>query len=292
MSGRSRIRTSIGNIPADLQTSRTVLTWANVRALRHLARIRYDHTARLVTVSSHAAVTGTACLSEPSEDMTSARRGKQMLFHGFARCHRLMAVAVAVFVVSIVTSAGCGTAASRASGSATGGPMVIVVRDDADGKAVSVRAGDRIALILPSSYWHVTGSTARGVLRQDGRPVLLPRPHSCPDTPGLGCVPVRADFTALTDGEAVITARRSACGEALRCKPDQTRFTLIVVVRNQSLPRGSQAGLAEMLIERDEIKVFGWRPQGPVGLRAGRQDMGAGAGAVQAKRKRTGTAAS
>jgi hypothetical protein len=43
---------------------------------------------------------------------------------------------------------------------------------------------------------------------------------------------VRADFTALTAGKAVITASRSACGEALRCKPDQTRFIVNVVVRN------------------------------------------------------------
>jgi len=143
-----------------------------------------------------------------------------------------MAVAVAVFVVSIMTSAGCGTAASRTSGPVAGGPVVIVVHDDANGKAVSARAGDRIELILSSSYWHVTGSSAPGVLRQDGSPVLLSRPSSCPDIPGLGCIPVRADFTALTDGTAVITASRSACGEALRCMPDQTRFTVIVVVRN------------------------------------------------------------
>ena len=150
-----------------------------------------------------------------------------MLFHGFAQCHRLMAVVAAVFVVSTITSVGCGTAASR-----TGGPMVIVVRDDANRKAVSAGAGDRIELILSSSYWHVTGSSAPSVLRQDGPPVLLSRPSSCPDIPGLGCIPVRADFTALTDGKAVITASRSACGEALRCMPDQTRFTVMVVVRN------------------------------------------------------------
>ena len=155
-----------------------------------------------------------------------------MLFHGFAQCHRLMAVVVAVFVVSIVTSVGCGTAASHASGPVAGGPMVIVMRDDANGKAVSARAGDRIELILSSSYWHVTGSSAPSVLRQDGPPVLLSRPSSCPDIPGLGCIPVRADFTALTDGQAVITASRSACGEARRCMPDQTRFTVMVVVRN------------------------------------------------------------
>jgi hypothetical protein len=157
-----------------------------------------------------------------------------MLFRGFAQCRRLMAVVVAVFVVSIMTSAGCGTAASVASGPVAGGPTVIVVRDDANGKTVSARAGDRIELILSSSYWKVTGSSAPRVLRQDGPAALLPRPSSCPGISGLGCVPVRADFTALTGGMAVITASRSACGEALRCMPDQTRFTVIVTVRNPS----------------------------------------------------------
>ena len=155
-----------------------------------------------------------------------------MLFHGFARRHRLMAVVAAVSAVGIMTSAGCGTAAPRASGPAASGPTVIVVRGDANGKVVSARAGDRIELILSSSYWHVTGSSAPRVLRQDGPPVLLPRPSHCPDIPGLGCVPVRADFTALTDGKAVITASRSTCGEALRCNPDQTRFKVMVAVRN------------------------------------------------------------
>jgi hypothetical protein len=172
-----------------------------------------------------------------------------MLFRGLAQCRRLMAVVVAVFVVSIMTSAGCGTAASVASGPVASGPVasgpvasgpvasgptVIVVRDDANGKTVSARAGDRIELILSSSYWKVSGSSAPGVLRQDGPAALLPRPSSCPGISGLGCVPVRADFTALTDGMAVIAASRSACGEALRCMPDQTRFTVIVTVRNPS----------------------------------------------------------
>jgi len=142
----------------------------------------------------------------------------------------MMAVVVAVIVISIMTSAGCGTAASSASGPVAGGPTVIVVHDDANGKAVSTRAGDRIELILSSSYWRVTGSSAPSVLRQNGPPVLLSRPKSCPDIPGLGCIPVRVDFTALTDGKAVITAERSTCGEALRCKPDQTRFSVIIDV--------------------------------------------------------------
>ena len=150
-----------------------------------------------------------------------------MLFHRFAQRHRRTAAVAVVSAASITMTAGCGTAASH-----TGGPTVIVVRNDANGKAVSARAGDRIKLILSSRYWHVTGSSAPRVLRQDGPPVLLSRPSSCPDIPGLGCTPVRADFTALTDGKAVITARRSTCGEALRCQPDQTRFTVNVVIRN------------------------------------------------------------
>jgi hypothetical protein len=152
-----------------------------------------------------------------------------MLFHGVAQHYRLMTVAVAVSAVSAMTSAGCGTASH---GPGAGGPQVIVVRDGANGKAVSARAGDRIELILSSSYWHVTGSSAPSVLRQDGPPVLLARPSSCPDIPGLGCTPLRADFTALTKGRAVITAGRSTCGEALRCGPGQTRFTVMVAVRN------------------------------------------------------------
>ena len=152
------------------------------------------------------------------------------MFHGFAHRHRPMAVVAAVSVASMLTPIGCATA-SRASGPVAGG-AVIVVRDDANGKTVSARAGDRIELILSSSYWHVTGSSAPRVLRQDGPPVLLSRPKSCPHIPGLGCTPVQADFTALTDGRAVITARRSACGEALRCSPDQSRFTVSVVIRN------------------------------------------------------------
>ena len=151
------------------------------------------------------------------------------MFHGFAHRPRPMAVVAAVSVASMLTPIGCATA-SRASGPVAGG-AVIVVRDDANGKTVSARAGDRIELILSSSYWHVTGSSAPSVLRQDGPPVLLSRPRRCPDIPGLGCIPMRADFTALTNGKAVIRASRSACGEALRCKPDQARFTVIVVVR-------------------------------------------------------------
>ena len=153
------------------------------------------------------------------------------MFQGIDR-HLLVTAAAAVIAVSTITSAGCGRAPSRPRGPVGGDPTVVVVRDSANGKAVTANAGDRIELILSSSYWHVTGISAPRVLRQDGQQVLLSRPRGCPDIPGLGCVPVRADFTALAAGTAVITARRSSCGEALRCPPGRTRFTVTVVVRN------------------------------------------------------------
>lgn len=153
------------------------------------------------------------------------------MFHGLTKSHRRMAVAGAACAVSIMTSAGCGTAASTGNGTVAHGPAVIVVRDTANGKAVSASAGDRIELILSSSYWHVTGSSAPSVLRQDGQSVQLSRPSNCPNLPGLGCVPTRTDFTALSNGKAVITAGRTSCGEALRCKPGQTQFTVVIDVR-------------------------------------------------------------
>jgi hypothetical protein len=62
----------------------------------------------------------------------------------------------------------------------------------------------------------------------------MPRPSSCPQNiPGLGCIPIQTKFTALADGKAVIRASRTSCGEALRCSPDRTRFSVMVVVRDQ-----------------------------------------------------------
>lgn len=138
-----------------------------------------------------------------------------------------VAVGAAV-VASAIMTAGCGTA----TGANHPVPKVIVVRDNANGRTVSVRAGDTLELILASSYWNVTGSSAPRVLRQDGATALLPRPSTCPDIPGLGCAPERTDFKALTSGKAVITANRTSCGEAMRCvgRSHPTRFTLTVVV--------------------------------------------------------------
>jgi len=160
-----------------------------------------------------------------------------MLILGSAGARRRFAFAtagVSAAAVAAVTAAGCGPAPTIPPALPTrGGPPVIVIRDNANGTLVPVTAGDRVELILSSSYWDVAGSSAPRVLRQDGPATLMPRPSSCPgNIPGLGCIPIQMKFTALADGKAVIKASRTSCGEALRCGAHHTRFTVTVVVRD------------------------------------------------------------
>lgn len=144
------------------------------------------------------------------------------------------ALAAALGACSAAGTLSAGTGAGTPpSGTATPPPDLpaVVVSDGAGAHAVTVIAGQRLEVILGSSYWNVAGSSRPGVLRQDGEPALTARPASCPALPGLGCTPLRADFTALGPGTAVITAGRSSCGEALACAPGQRHFTLTVTVR-------------------------------------------------------------
>lgn len=136
------------------------------------------------------------------------------------------AAGLAAVVAFTIPAAACGTA----TGAHHPVPAVIVVHDNANGHTVPMRAGDTLELILSSSYWNVAGSSASRVLRQEGATVLMPRPGTCPNIPGLGCTPERTDFKALGRGKAVITANRTSCGEALRCVGRMTRFRLTVVV--------------------------------------------------------------
>lgn len=119
-----------------------------------------------------------------------------------------------------------------ASHGSTGGPgSAVTVKDDANGTMVHVHVGTEVELVLSSSYWIVDGSSAAAVLRQDGGSTVLPRPSDCPPIPGLGCQPVQTDFTAVAVGTAIVTARRTVCGEARSCPPDSQHFLVTVVVQ-------------------------------------------------------------
>jgi hypothetical protein len=128
--------------------------------------------------------------------------------------------------------AGCSAGGPAVHGQPSGGPSPVVVRDGAGRHTATVTVGQRLEVILDSTYWTVAGSSQPGVLHQDGATVAMARPSSCPTFPaGTGCVPVRTDFSALKPGNAVITATRLGCGEARECAPGQRNFTLTVTVR-------------------------------------------------------------
>ena len=133
--------------------------------------------------------------------------------------------------------AGCASGVPSAGGqhSPSGGPAtptaLTVSSDHANGRTFRVTVGERLNLILTSTYWQLRGSSAPAVLRQDGGATPLPRPSSCPKIPGLGCTPVRTSFLALAPGTAVITASRTTCGEALRCAAGQRHLRVTIVVR-------------------------------------------------------------
>ena len=174
------------------------------------------------------------------------QRSGQWGHSGLMRFIRALAgpVVGAVCVASLALVAGCasqspnsvpvGAGSTATSGnvapSATPGGSV-TVKDDANGTTVHVRVGDKVELVLSSSYWTVNGSSTARVLRQDGSSTVLPRPTSCPAIPGLGCQPVQTNFTATAAGTSIVTANRTACGEAMRCPADKQHFTVTIVVQ-------------------------------------------------------------
>lgn len=151
---------------------------------------------------------------------------------GWRGCRRPLA---GLAVALVIAGCGSGLASAGHSQPPSGGtamPIAVTVSSDhVNGRTVRVHVGERLNLILSSTYWQLHGSSAPAVLRQNGAITLLPRPSSCPKLPGLGCVPVRASFEAMAPGTAVITASRTTCGEALACAADLRHFRVTIVVR-------------------------------------------------------------
>jgi hypothetical protein len=130
-------------------------------------------------------------------------------------------------VASAALAVGCGSVHS-----VSGSPhpsRLFTEHDRANGETIHIAVGDKVVLILGSSYWKFRGSSAPAIVRQVGQVTLLRSSHSCP--PGVGCQPKRALFKAVAPGQAVIAAHRVTCGEALACTGSRGHFRLTVIVR-------------------------------------------------------------
>jgi hypothetical protein len=129
----------------------------------------------------------------------------------------------AVAAFALLLAAGCTSAAG------SGQPTTKRVTDRDKGTTVTLHIGDRLKVVLASTYWTIHPASKPAVLRSDGRPVTTPRPTGC--VPGGGCGTVTATFTAAGDGTTIVSASRTSCGEALRCTGGNGVYRVSVVVK-------------------------------------------------------------
>jgi len=139
------------------------------------------------------------------------------------------ALALVVFVAGAAGNASGRTATPQLAGATPGLHAVVVLANDgSNGNTVAIRRGQRLRVVLSSTYWQLQPSSNTTVLGLVGRPATTPKLTGC--VPGGGCGTATATYLASADGHATVTATRTSCGEALRCIGASGKFTLHVVV--------------------------------------------------------------
>ena len=106
----------------------------------------------------------------------------------------------------------------------------MVTASEADnGHVVRLRAGQRLRVVLHSTYWAMKPVTSSQVLSPDGNPVTSPQPSGC--VPGGGCGTLTAGYRAVAPGREKLMATRTSCGEAMGCTSADASWTVTVLVR-------------------------------------------------------------
>ncbi len=134
---------------------------------------------------------------------------------------RRLPLALALLFALLGCASGAGTAATR--------PLPVVhASDGQDGGKVTLRRGQKLRVVLHSTYWEFKAVSTPGVLRLVGDPLVSPK-AGC--VPGQGCGTVTATYVAKTAGSALVTAERTSCGEAMGCTAAAGSYKLTVAVR-------------------------------------------------------------
>ncbi|GAA2790334.1 hypothetical protein GCM10010441_14390 [Kitasatospora paracochleata] len=129
-------------------------------------------------------------------------------------------------VLGPVALTGCGP--SGASGPVTAaGAAPVALDEGANHTRVTVAVGATVRTDLHSTYWSPVTSSDPNLLAPTGTPSTSAVP-SC--RPGAGCGTVTTGFVARATGSVRLTARRTSCGEAKPCPPDQQDYTVDVDV--------------------------------------------------------------
>jgi hypothetical protein len=135
---------------------------------------------------------------------------------------------IAIALLLVVAACADGGAGQTASTPRSASRPPLRVSERQNGKTVSLRRGQRLLVVLHSTYWKFQGSSNRKVLRQRGAPSVEPALGRC--VPGGGCGTVTASFLGAGAGSASVTATRTSCGEALGCTASSGRYAVRVVV--------------------------------------------------------------
>jgi hypothetical protein len=141
-------------------------------------------------------------------------------------------LALALVLLAAAGAAGSASARStstRLEASTAQVPAVVRANDGANGRTVTIRRGQRLHVVLSSTYWQLLPSTKPTVLRLVGPPQISPKLSGC--VPGGGCGTAAATYLAAAVGHATVSATRTSCGEALRCTGAAGQFRLNIIVR-------------------------------------------------------------
>jgi hypothetical protein len=132
---------------------------------------------------------------------------------------------------ALTLAAGCASAAGTAPNSAHPRPKAVTktVTDRDKGTTVTLHVGDRLKVVLASTYWTIHESPKSSVLRTDGGQVTTPESKRC--VPGGGCGTASRMFAAVGKGTTTVSASRTTCGEALLCTGGSGKFRVSVVVK-------------------------------------------------------------
>jgi hypothetical protein len=150
------------------------------------------------------------------------------------------AVAV-VALVGAVLLAGCGSDGGSTGSAAPGSTppstpastrapgQTVAIGEAANGTTVTLPKAGRLAVTLHNTYWQLADPADPKVLVVASAPAARPDP-TCRSIPGTGCGTVTAVYAAGTAGTTTLAAHRDTCGEALRCTPAQSDWSVTVHV--------------------------------------------------------------
>jgi hypothetical protein len=128
---------------------------------------------------------------------------------------RARAVVIASVAAAVLLAACGGGGGSGSAASTTHAAKTVTVDEHANGTSVRLATGDRLVVVLHSTYWQLPEPHS-GIVVVTSAPVAKPTPN-CSRIPGSGCGTATATYAVRAAGSTTLAAHRDSCGEALRC---------------------------------------------------------------------------